>query len=170
MIMIIITIRRIYFFVRGGEMNSLGTVELYLFLGPVLYLKNIKWVTYVSLVLCLVAQSCPVPMDPPGSSVHGILQVKNNGVGCHALGDLPNLRDLPNLGIKPRSSQPRDLLNLGIEPGSSQPRDLPNLGIEPGSSQPRDRPNLGVEPRSSILQADSLPFETPGKPKSESCM
>ena len=130
MIMIIITIRRIYFFVRGGEMNSLGTAELYLLLGPVLYCRNIKWVTDVNLVLCLVAQSCPTlcdPMDcsPPGSSVHGILQVKNNEVGCHALGDLPNLGDLPK------------------------------LGIEPGSPK---------------LQADSLPSETPGKPKSESCM
>ena len=79
--MIIITIRRIYFFVRGGKMNSLGTAELYLLLGPVLYCRNIKWVTDVNLVLCLVAQSCPTlcdPMDcsPPGSSVHGILQVK----------------------------------------------------------------------------------------------
>ena len=35
-------------------------------------------------------QSCPTlcdPVDcsPPGSSVHGILQSKNTGVGCHAL-------------------------------------------------------------------------------------
>ena len=35
-------------------------------------------------------QSYPIlcePMDcrPPGSSVHGILQAKNTGVGCHAL-------------------------------------------------------------------------------------
>ena len=34
------------------------------------------------------------------------------------------------------------------------PRDLPNSGIEPG-----------IEPRSSALQVDSLPTETPGKPK-----
>ena len=38
----------------------------------------------------LVIQSCPTlcnPMDcsPPGSSVHGILQVKSTGVGCHSL-------------------------------------------------------------------------------------
>ena len=44
-----------------------------------------------SLVLCLVAQSCPTqscdPMDcsPPGSSVPGDFPGKNTGVGCHAL-------------------------------------------------------------------------------------
>ena len=37
-----------------------------------------------------VTQSCPAlcdPMDcsPPGSSVHGILQGKKSGVGCHSL-------------------------------------------------------------------------------------
>ena len=36
-----------------------------------------------------VAQSCPTPSDPmdcslPGSSIHGIFQAKNTGVGCHA--------------------------------------------------------------------------------------
>ena len=40
--------------------------------------------------VCEVAQSCPTlcdPVDcsPPGSSVHGILQAKNTGVGCHFL-------------------------------------------------------------------------------------
>ena len=30
---------------------------------------------------------------------------------------------------------------------------------------PGDLPNLGVEPRSPALRADSLPAETPGKPK-----
>ena len=43
-----------------------------------------------SLLLCLVAQSCPTlchPMDcsPPGSSVHGGSPGKNTGVGCYAL-------------------------------------------------------------------------------------
>ena len=37
----------------------------------------------------LVAESCPTLCDPtdcslPDSSVHGILQAKNTGVGCHA--------------------------------------------------------------------------------------
>ena len=30
---------------------------------------------------------------------------------------------------------------------------------------PRDLPHPGIEPRSPALQADSLPFESPGKPK-----
>ena len=30
---------------------------------------------------------------------------------------------------------------------------------------PRDLPNTGIEPRSPALQADSLPAESPGKPK-----
>ena len=52
----------------------------------------------------LVAQSCLTfcdPMDcrPSGSTVHGTLQVKNTGVGCHVL----LYRDLPDLGIEPRS-------------------------------------------------------------------
>ena len=38
----------------------------------------------------LVAQSCqtlcdPTDCSPPGASVHGILQAKNSGVGCHSL-------------------------------------------------------------------------------------
>ena len=41
-------------------------------------------------VSCLCAQSCltlATPMDcsPPGSSVHGIYQANNTGVGCHSL-------------------------------------------------------------------------------------
>ena len=39
---------------------------------------------------CLAAQSCPTLWDPmdcslPGFSVHGILQARNTGVGCHFL-------------------------------------------------------------------------------------
>ena len=52
----------------------------------------------------LVAQLCLTVCDPmdcslPGSSVHGILQAKNTGVGCHS-----HLQgDLPDPGVKPRS-------------------------------------------------------------------
>ena len=51
----------------------------------------------------LVAQSCPpfcntMDCNPPGSSVHGGSSGQNAGVGCHVL-----QRDLPNLGIEPRS-------------------------------------------------------------------
>ena len=37
-----------------------------------------------SLQLCLTLCN-PVDHSPPGFSVHGILQGKNTGVGCHAL-------------------------------------------------------------------------------------
>ena len=58
----------------------------------------------VSLVLVLIAQSCPTlcdPMDcsPPDSSVHGIFQAKDTGVGC----PFPSPGELPDPGIEPRS-------------------------------------------------------------------
>ena len=49
------------------------------------------YVVYLKLIQCLlVAQlylTLPDPMDcsPPGSSVHGIPQVRNAGMGCHSL-------------------------------------------------------------------------------------
>ena len=41
-------------------------------------------------MLCLHAQLCltlcnSVDYSPPGSSIHGIISVKNTGVGCHFL-------------------------------------------------------------------------------------
>ena len=44
----------------------------------------------MSILLCLVTQSCPTlcdPVDysPPGSSLHGDSPGLNTGVGCHAL-------------------------------------------------------------------------------------
>ena len=60
--------------------------------------------TCLSIVLCLVAESCPTlcdPMDcsPPGSSVHGDSPGKNTGVGCHALlqGTFPTQGSNPGL-------------------------------------------------------------------------
>ena len=51
----------------------------------------------------LVTQLCPTPSDPmdcspPGSSVHGILQARTLGWVA-----IPFSRDLPYLGIEPRS-------------------------------------------------------------------
>ena len=45
--------------------------------------------------VCVRAQLCPTLCDPmdyslPGSSVHGIFQARNTGVGCYFLGDLTN--------------------------------------------------------------------------------
>ena len=53
---------------------------------------------------CLVAQSCltlcdPVDCSPPGSSVHGILQARVTGVGCHSLLQRPFLTQGSNLGL-----------------------------------------------------------------------
>ena len=50
---------------------------------------KIKYIL-LQIVMCLVAQSCPIlcdPMDcsPPGSSVHGDSLGKNIGMGCHAV-------------------------------------------------------------------------------------
>ena len=53
----------------------------------------VGWDTKLVLSVCcavlIIAQSCPTLYDPinyrSGSSVHGILQVKNMGVACHAL-------------------------------------------------------------------------------------
>ena len=51
-------------------------------------------------------------------------------------------------------------------PGSSVLGDSPgkNTGVLP-CPPPGDLPNPGIEPKSPTLQADSLPFESPGKPK-----
>ena len=54
--------------------------------------------------VCLVAQSCltlcdPVDCSPPGSSVHGILQARVTGVGCHSLLQRPFLTQGSNLGL-----------------------------------------------------------------------
>ena len=51
----------------------------------------VGWDTELVLSVCCaeITRSCPTLCDPincrSGSSVHGILQVKNTGMGCHAL-------------------------------------------------------------------------------------
>ena len=53
-----------------------------------------EWVTVFCVRVCLCVCVCvfsvmsncnPMDCSPPGSSVHGIFQVKNTGVGCHFL-------------------------------------------------------------------------------------
>ena len=51
-------------------------------------------------------------------------------------------------------------------PGSSVHGDSPDKNTRVGCPLPGDLPNPGIKPRSPTLQADSLPFEPPGKPKS----
>ena len=40
--------------------------------------------------------------------------------------------------------------------------------MQPTGGSPGDPPDLGIEPGSPALQANSLPFEPPGKPSKES--
>ena len=59
------------------------------FFSPALLRCN--WcITFFKCKVCAISQSCPnvcnaMDCNPPGSSVHGILQGKNTGVACHAL-------------------------------------------------------------------------------------
>ena len=52
--------------------------------------KTPEWISFAYNYCCLVTQSCltlwnPMDCSPPDSSVYGILQARNTGVGCHAL-------------------------------------------------------------------------------------
>ena len=100
--------------------------------------------------------------SPPGSSVHGILQARILGVGCHSLlqGIFPTQRSNPGL------SHCRRVLYCLSQQGS--PRIL-EWGAYPFSGE---LPNTGIEPWSSALQVDSLLAELPGpweEGKMESC-
>ena len=69
------------------------------------HFKKLKIFSHNQYVLCSVTQLCttlfdPIDYSPPSSSVHGDSPDKNTEVGCHALFQ----GDLPNPGIKPRSS------------------------------------------------------------------
>ena len=70
----------------------------------------------------------------------------------------PSPRDLPNLGIKPRSSA----LQVDSLPSESQgkPKNtgVGDLSLLQGFSNP------GIDLGSPALQADSLPAELPGNP------
>ena len=87
----------------------------------------------------LVAQLCPTLCDPmdcslPGSSVHGILQAKNIGVGFN----FPSPRDLP----KPRcptlqtDSLPSEpTLSIILMYGGQEHSLLGQLDLEPNSAR-----------------------------------
>ena len=51
-------------------------------------------------------------------------------------------------------------------PGSSVHGDFSGKNTGVVAKPPEDLPVAAIEPRSPVLQADSLPPESPGKPKS----
>ena len=126
---------------------------------PVLY-SRFSLVTYfIYAVLCLIAQLyltlCnSMDYSPPGSSVHGILQARILGWGL----PWPPPVDLPNPGIKPRSSAWQADSLPSESPG--RPRILDGVAspFSRGTSLP------GVKWGSLALQVDSLPAKPPGKP------
>ena len=104
-----------------------------------------------------MAQSCPtlhysLDGSPPGSSVDGDFPGKNIGVGCHALFQ----GIFPTQGLNPGFPHCRQILYHLSHQGS--PRILEWVAY-PFS---RGFPDPGIE--LSVLQADSLPAELPGKP------
>ena len=78
-------------------------------------------------IICLVSKSCPTlcdPVDwsPPGSSVCGISQAKNTGVGCRFL-----LRGASDPGTE---STPPALAGRGSTPSCQMPRMRHSLTID----------------------------------------
>ena len=72
--------------------------------------------------------------SPPGSSVHGILQVKNMGVACHAL--LQGI--FPTQGSNPGLLHCRRILYHLSHQGSPRILEWVTYPFFRGSSQPRD--------------------------------
>ena len=111
-----------------------------------------------SVMLCLVAQSCPT-LRPHGLQPAKLLcpwgfsrQEYHRGLPCHPPGDLPNP------GIEPRSpSLQANSLTIWAT------REAHEYWSEQPTFSPGDLPNPGIEPGSFTLQADSLPSELPGK-------
>ena len=92
-----------------------------------------------AVVLCLVAQLCltlcdPLDCTPAGSSVHGILQVKNTGVVCHAL--LQGI--FPTQGLNPGLPHCRQILYHLSHQGSPRILEWMAYRFSRGSSRPRN--------------------------------
>ena len=81
-----------------------------------------------------VAQSCLILCDPMDYTVHGIIQAR-----ILEWATIPFSRNLPNPGIKPRSSALQED-SLPVEPQES-PRILESVAypFSRGSAQPRDQ-------------------------------
>ena len=114
---------------------------------------------YIYIYMCY-AQSCPTlydPMDcsPPGSSVHGDYPSKSTGVGCNALIQ----RIFPTQGSNSGLLYCRQIfysLRHQGRPGILEWVAYPFVG---------GLPDPEIELGSPALQADSLPAELLGKPR-----
>ena len=98
------------------------------------HFKKLKIFSHNQYVLCSVAQLYmilfdPIDCSPPSSSVHGDSPDKNTEVGCHALFQ----GDLPNPGIKPRSSTLLVESLLFEPPGKSKNTRVGSLSLLQGN-------------------------------------
>ena len=66
-----------------------------------------------------------------------------------------------SLSVMSNSLRPHGLQSARTSVHGDSPGKNPGVGCHP---PPGDLPNPGIKPRSPALQADSLPFEPPGKP------
>ena len=71
----------------------------------------------------------------------------------------PSARDLPNLGIKPRSTHIAGSFFPAGPPGKPKNNGVGSLSLRQGNL-----PDPGIELSSPALWADSLPAELQGKP------
>ena len=120
-----------------------------------LYSSCLRWgwqSPKASLLLWLVAQSCPTLCDPmdcslPGSFVHGDSPGKHTGVGCHAL--LQGI--FPTQGLNQVSCIAGGFFTVWATREAQE-----SWSGEPILS-PGDLPDPGIELGSLVLQAGSLP-------------
>ena len=91
--------------------------------------------------------------SPRGSSIHGILQAR-----ILEWVAIPFPRDLPDLGIKPRSPA------LQADSLPPEPPGKPKNTRVVAYPSPGDLPYSGIKPGLIEVQADTLPAELPGKP------
>ena len=115
----------------------------------------VSWVDRSCLALC-----DPMDCRPQGSSIHGDSPGKNTEMGCLAL----LLGIFPTQGSNPGLPHWRRILYCLSHQGS--PRILEWVAYP----SPGELLNPGIEPGSPAMQADSLPAELPGKPRSAICV
>ena len=119
-------VKMIFCFLTNGL-----TIEVFTHVDKHQYFSSLR-VGVLSLQSCLTLCDA-VDFSPPGSSVHGILQARNTGVGCHFLlqGIFPTQGSTPRLlcllhwqtGSLPRAS-PNNNLGIGFTVKSLHPLDF----------------------------------------------